>query len=548
MLRVELQFPSGRYHATPWGYHVNEGVAEWPPSPWRLLRALVATWHVKACTEIPEATLIDLLETLAQESPHYELPPATAAHTRHYMPIGQLKDGAERTAKVFDSFVHLGPTASLTLLWPSTTLTSDQAAALELLLGRMGYLGRAESWVQLVALTTEAEPAQEADTARRAAPIADQSLLGLEHEWIRLLGPKTSSEIASWRAERFERHLEEVLGKKQRDAVSKGKDPAKAKLTNKDKAGIDAMYPKSLIDALRVDTADLQKHGWNEAPGTQWIDYARPRDALSGGERRATHVRSESDLTVARFALASPVRPRLTHGLLLATKVREALMSHSDALPVFSGKNALGEPLAGNRHAFIIPETYGDQGRISHISVYAPMGFDDVARRALETLRKVWSKGGYAQQLVLIGIGRPEDFAGVNTTSGQCPLFATSTAWVSRTPFVPTRHPKTTRGGAPKFDAEKRQIGSPEHDLCRLLSEAGHPAPSRVEPIPATRLGGKDVSWLEFRTVRKGGGGARTASRGFGFRIEFPSAVTGPIAVGYGAHFGLGVFVPDEQG
>jgi len=28
---IKLNFPAGRYHATPWGRHVNEGVAEWPP-------------------------------------------------------------------------------------------------------------------------------------------------------------------------------------------------------------------------------------------------------------------------------------------------------------------------------------------------------------------------------------------------------------------------------------------------------------------------------------------------------------------------------------
>ena len=38
-ITIKLTFPGGRYHATPWGRHVNEGVPEWPPSPWRLLRA-----------------------------------------------------------------------------------------------------------------------------------------------------------------------------------------------------------------------------------------------------------------------------------------------------------------------------------------------------------------------------------------------------------------------------------------------------------------------------------------------------------------------------
>jgi CRISPR-associated protein Csb2 len=40
-----LRFPSRRYHGTPWGHHVNEGQIEWPPSPWRLLRALLATGY-----------------------------------------------------------------------------------------------------------------------------------------------------------------------------------------------------------------------------------------------------------------------------------------------------------------------------------------------------------------------------------------------------------------------------------------------------------------------------------------------------------------------
>ena len=42
-----LRFPGRRYHATPWGHHVNEGLIEWPPSPWRLLRALLATGYAK---------------------------------------------------------------------------------------------------------------------------------------------------------------------------------------------------------------------------------------------------------------------------------------------------------------------------------------------------------------------------------------------------------------------------------------------------------------------------------------------------------------------
>ncbi len=107
MLSIELRFPTGRYHATPWDQHVNEGGVEWPPSPWRLLRALVATWHLKASHEIDATELTSLIEALAETPPTYRLPTAIGAHTRHYMPIGKLDKGIEKTTKVFDTFVHL---------------------------------------------------------------------------------------------------------------------------------------------------------------------------------------------------------------------------------------------------------------------------------------------------------------------------------------------------------------------------------------------------------------------------------------------------------
>ena len=40
---LTFTFPGKRYHATPWGAPVNEAQVEWPPSPWRVCRALLAT-------------------------------------------------------------------------------------------------------------------------------------------------------------------------------------------------------------------------------------------------------------------------------------------------------------------------------------------------------------------------------------------------------------------------------------------------------------------------------------------------------------------------
>jgi hypothetical protein len=35
---------------------------------------------------------------------------------------------------------------------------------------------------------------------------------------------------------------------------------------------------------------------------------------------------------------------------------------------------------------------------------------------------------------------------------------------------------------------------------------------------------------------------------GFALRLTFPEPVMVPFAIGYGAHFGLGQFAPDESG
>jgi CRISPR-associated protein Csb2 len=130
------------------------------------------------------------------------------------------------------------------------------------------------------------------------------------------------------------------------------------------------------------------------------------------------------------------------------------------------------------------------------------------------------------------GVGWPEDFGVSNIVRGESPLLAKSRVWISRTPFVPTRHPKVTRAGAAERDESGLQIGSPEHELRRLLRLGGYPELVTVEPVAGTQLGGREVPWREFQCRRLSGEGRRAAyDRGYGFRIEFPEAVRGPVAV-----------------
>ena len=112
---------------------------------------------------------------------------------------------------------------------------------------------------------------------------------------------------------------------------------------------------------------------------------------------------------------------------------------------------------------------------------------------------------------------------------------------------MPARHPKATRAGVPKLDASGLQIGSPEHELRRLLELGGFPAPVAADSVSSTMLGENKVPWSAFQRQRGNGEGRRAANgAGYGFKIEFPETVRGPVAVGYGAHFGMGIFDVDK--
>ena len=82
---VRFRFPLGEYHATPWDRAVNSGDSEWPPSPWRILRALLSTWHTR-CPNLNAETVDHVVGKLAANLPAYLLPDVQPSHTRHYLP------------------------------------------------------------------------------------------------------------------------------------------------------------------------------------------------------------------------------------------------------------------------------------------------------------------------------------------------------------------------------------------------------------------------------------------------------------------------------
>lgn len=77
----------------------------------------------------------------------------------------------------------------------------------------------------------------------------------------------------------------------------------------------------------------------------------------------------------------------------------------------------------------------------------------------------------------------------------------------------------------------------------RELRNRGLPEPVNIERVDGYKTDKRpQFRWLEFHTRR-----LRKESEGHGlagFEIEFAEEVRGPIAVGFGCHFGLGLFMP----
>jgi len=518
MIAVELRFPAGgRFHATPWGRHVNEGAVEWPVEPWRLLRALVATWFHKAQAEVARETLERLITALAGVAPTFHLPAATLGHTRHYMPfIAGKKEGK---TKLFDAFVHVADGEAIGVRW-DVSLADEEQSALGILLHRLGYLGRAESLVEARLV----EASEVSTTGHETRPLVPGDPMSADQELVQVLAPLAGDEYAAWRAKYAQERGASGAARSRKKSAS-------------------AQVPDTIFDALLADTGDLRAAGWSLPPGARRVAYVRPANAFQ--VRATAPPRGDTARpTLARYALASAVLPSITSAIAVGDRVHQALVSRSPQW-VFTGQDTAGAPLQKNHeHASILPECDLASDRIRFLTIHAPGGFDADARRALCDLRKVWGHGGHDIQFVLLGFGEPKDFAGRNAGAGQSLILEESAEWISLTPFIPTRHGKTRKNGDPKLDEHDDQIDGPAHNLRRLLTLRG---PS-FAPISITRETraptARPLRWLQFQRTRKNGEGTRAGEFGFGFRVRFSAPVRGPLALGYGAHFGLGLFVP----
>lgn len=551
MITLRFTFPTGHFHATPWGSHVNEGQPEWPPSPWRILRALISVWHHKVKNDASDDPVIELIHAMAKTAPSYRLPEAGTGHSRHYMPLGTLnKSGYPDTTKVLDSFVLLGRQdhirdsgRTLDVIWDFQP-NPEQLDLLRRLCQNLGYLGRAESLAECEVIEPSTQTPAPANCVLLEPDEGQADKTGKPTELVRLLASEPPEIYSTWR-----KGYLDALG-----ASGTGKKMTKARMAK-------LSPPADVFEALQAETDDLRKTGWSQPPGSRWLTYTRPHRALMPRARGRTRP-SKAKIEVARFALSGSLLPSFLDAVELAHRLHGALASLSYGEPVFTGKDPNENPLQGHQHTYILPEVDPRTGFIGRITLYAKAGFNDKAQEAMERLQICgldqmnFTRGGAGLQRrtqvanelrwTLIFEGSRSEAAEAmqreTAATGRHNYFRESKTWESLTPFLKTRHTKRRKNGEPKLDETGLEIGSAEHDLHRLLDEAGF-APRSIEPFHRQIIGPRLVYWQQFRRFRSPHDRV-AGNRAFGFRLTFPEPVSGPVALGHSSHFGLGLFVP----
>lgn len=475
MIYIKVQFHTNQYQACAWGHHHSEGVIDWPPAPWRLLRAIAAGSYSVSLLDRYQPTLKALLHKLAAVLPSYTLPPVT--YIQHRSPRPQVN---KKSAKVgpgkdlYSAGLLMSSSQNVIYIhWP-VTLSETEELVLGLCLAGVTYFGRKES-VATVSLVEEApEPnAKPNEQGKRIVAVPDPQ------------------------------------------------------------------YPlEELWDALNVSAHE---------------NYGVKRSAVFPGIRQATYEtippkpqvqpKAWQQQQMVTLTVSASSRLPLKQALKLTHRLHQALVCHCPA-PIFTGKE-MGQ--LSTRHDHTIFQCVPDRtGRyIELVKLYSDPGYSPEALAAISNCSKLHGvTRGCDVSLTLADLGE------------QSP---SSCEWVSSTPFFLSRFPAVRRG-QPRMLTEHYQKDGPEHQVLQYLQylswinlqgKAGYQehedglalyldnqfaAVASCQPFP------KFWEWeSECRQGKKVG------RIGYEVRLKFADAVSGPIVLGYAAHYGLGAMVPERE-
>jgi len=502
-LVLRQEFPLGRFHATPWRVNpFDDPHGEWPPSPWRLIRAVTARWYqwAREAEREPDFTRLEMLQSALCKSTYaFHLPPDArkGSPLRQYHPTefkwnpADKKKPATRsygTSLVQDNYWCVPFEVPVWWFIEGDDWTDDLKAVFARCLERMTYFGRAETL-----------------TCIRVAGSADEI-------------PRANCTLA--------------------DKRTAGAVPVLSPLKAATREDIERT----------TDNPETVKRA--VPPGAQWLYAGRPQRSAAREHRRVPEHRSDCHLL--QFAIGWNVAPerrtlvRLTarfRGAVLRELLRLKMVDASpnwtrarrdvrEAAADMTGKDANGNALKGHRHTEFLVWCEGDQP--TRLLVWrGSRAFDADEQEAilLAAARDVsWAAAGSDSdewKVRLVPLDRavlpPPGFGGQS-----------SKVWESVTPYVPPRH--HLRSG------KEREGESMSEQIRREVQGRDIAQDVEVELVGTTQ-------WVSVHVPRREANRRAFIGdrRGQMVRLHFTTPVVGPIRLGHSSSFGLGLFRPVED-
>lgn len=508
---LSFRFEHGRFHGTTWRANpFDDPEGEWPPSPWRVVRALIARAHQWAREEGVAADVVGLARALCTSAWSYATPDGARRGPtlkQYHQVVWGWNPPAKKDDRRYGPKTSLVPDASwltetegapTTWILDGGTWTEGARELLARAVERLTYLGRAES---VCVATLGAEPPE----------------------------GRVSLQV-------------------RREEVERAGQGAVVRVL--------AAKPDATYAEVCVAPADLEGGLDAAPPGARWMYTWRATGRATKREAKKPRVEHE-ERSLIQFALGLHVPPkmyawtRLTHGFRRAAiaELKRQLVAQgtsesevSRRCNLLAGKDEKGQPLRGHRHAhwMLFSDETGPEAAVpSRLVVWRDEPFEsDEVQAMLKAAQGELFWGSHA------GAKSPwgARLVPLDRMVPSPPGFDRSArVWESATPWVPPRCGMRANGRV-------RDGLAPDEQLAAELRSRG--------------LGGALVEWLDpdevhFFAVRvptsqrgrsiatdqgRGSAPTRGGHRGFRVRLTFDQAVTGPLALGHSSHFGLGWF------
>jgi CRISPR-associated protein Csb2 len=561
-LILRQSFPLGRFHATFWKANPfdKEVAGEWPPSPWRLTRAVVARWYQwrRETTGIwAEDELEDLIRALCGSNYSFYLPEQAfqVVVARQYQPAEFGMDPPN--FKSFEAKYAPSDGVEQKLEGVADSVERDGSY----LLVRVEKKSAQKQVERVIGKPIGDWQGLDPDSGMRdyATNLTQDNALCLPpdkhvlwfiegHGWtpglMDVLDRCLERITYFGRAEAFTRI----------SRTDEAVECANVTTTKKKTVGsfVPVLVPKPDAKRADIERVTEDRLAARNIPQGACLLYAeRPPRQPARELPRPTPKRSDRHLIQFALGWAVPPEPRATVRLtarfraavlrnLIRLRTNGAAVRWSDApadireaIAEMTGKDSRGEPLRGpRRHAEFLLWWDGDAP--TRLLVWrGARAFDGdeqeaILRAAAQELS--WAAAGpdaEAWKIKLIpldnAVAPPPGFDGVPRTT-----------WETLTPYVPPRH--NLRGG------KVRESETIANQIRRELAARDYLSDTELRSVEEIA----PPIWVAVHVPRRQADQRQSlgARRGYRLRIVFSHPIVGPVRLGHSSSFGLGLFSP----